>query len=171
MLCFIFLRTIFIFNKGICFRENKEKYYFNLLLLIFINQITKTMKKTLLILLAILTFSLNSCKKDEPEPSKTELLTNKSWTVIKNEDYENGQLIDTEYPDGVVLLDFKTDHTGKTTDDGGIYTWTWAFVDSESKLFINDGEADTLTIETLSGSKLTLSSSNGNYKSIFYFEH
>lgn len=137
------------------------------------------MKKSLLLLLAILTLSLTSCKDDDPEPTKTELLTGKEWTRMKSESLKNDQLTATEN-DGNTTVKFNPDFTGKTVGQE-VYTWSWAFASSETKLVISGSDGgEVYDLETLSKSNLIFSytedyeDSNGvlaTYKDIFYLEH
>ena len=132
------------------------------------------MKKTLLILIAILTISLTSCNSDDPEPSKKELLTDKKWKLSKTEIFENGDFVSTSVPDNDTYVKFNTDNTGKTTIDGeSPSVWTWAFSDSESKITITeDGEIFTINIDKLTSSKFTFSyTGETSYKIIQYFKH
>ena len=138
------------------------------------------MKKTILIVIAILTFSLTSCNKDEPAPapelSKTELLTQQTWSHKKKESLVNGNLVNTDVITDDIQLIFNTDNTGKDIDEGIIDVFTWSFSDSENKITITySGDSDTFDIDKLTSSKFNISKtyteSSIVYKTIFYFEH
>ena len=116
------------------------------------------MKSTKLVLLfiAFATLSLTSCKKDDPEPTKTELLTG-DWNYIKQEEYINanldGSLIITE----TIILTFNADHTGSTTRGNLNATSTWSFNSDETVLTISGNSGDEIyDVEKLDNSSLWL---------------
>jgi hypothetical protein len=127
----------------------------------------RILKSLLLIIAASLV--ITSCKKDKEEFSRTELLTQSAWVIVKYEERENnGPLINT-FPGfdacskddkWIFKTNFSVDFTeGNTACSGNtanevMDTTTWAFVEGESKLKI---ENDTFTIEQLDGSTLVVS--------------
>jgi len=135
------------------------------------------MKKILLILIAILTISLTSCNSDDPEPSKKELLTDKSWKIIKSEIFLEDNLVEIVQNTNNRRVKFNDDNTGHFSTDEDLEVLTWSFSDSKSKLIITqDGETEVLNIHKLTNSKLTLINMNlplqdNVDKSIMYLKH
>jgi len=118
--------------------------------------------------LIALIISVSSCKKDDPQPSRTALLTAKSWQVTKIE-FQVGSS-----PAGEVTSDFQSEceaddiikfaTTGVYTVSVGAddcdgdqqnETGTWALSSNDSVLTITeDGDVQSVTIASLSSSQL-----------------
>ncbi len=146
------------------------------------------MKKTNLLLLfvmAALTLSLNSCKKEdddkevEKEPTKSELIVGK-WTWDKTEQYTNGTLQDSHDGDGG-KIEFQEDHTivwydaSGTPDPSFDYNKWELNADEDLLFFVNseDNEALVTKLEKLTESELIFSidseASNGDARKIMVY--
>ncbi|MDJ1503363.1 hypothetical protein [Xanthocytophaga agilis] len=125
----------------------------------------------LTLLIGAFTF-LSSCKKDEenPESTRTELLTSHSWKisqVLANGTPVTDDAIQLILGSGSSLAQltrssilFKTDSTYTATDQqtDSTFTDTWYFTDNETKIRL-EAASDTFdfTIDLLSKEKLNLS--------------
>ena len=110
-----------------------------------------------------MTLGLTSCKKDEPEPqpTKSEIIVDGIWDYKKVDYFLNGDLEDSElFEDGEARLDFKSNNTGITYDDGSLdSTWTWEFNSGETKLILEfEGDyVETYDLDILNDNKLVMS--------------
>lgn len=135
------------------------------------------MKKFLPIFLviALLSIVLTSCKKDDPEPTKTDLLTQKTWIGISEDYYVNGQLIET-YDLTDMQLTFKTDKTYNYSQGDINGNGTWSFLENETRLSLTEGD-ETIDryIEILSETSLVISDTgvdvDGTSKDVMSFKH
>lgn len=101
--------------------------------------------KTLIFLFALISLTLlfSSCKKDDPELTKTDLLTLKSWkrTALKvsgvdsQQDECSSNDIHTFFKDASYSLDEGA--TKCLPDDDQVISGNWNFVDGESKIRIS----------------------------------
>jgi hypothetical protein len=68
-------------------------------------------KTIIAILIGFITFNLSSCKKEENEETKSEVLTKQKWTFQKIESYnlETNELLDTDEI-GSLYFNFTQDH-------------------------------------------------------------
>jgi hypothetical protein len=149
----------------------------------------KTKKLPLIILLSFLTVSLFSCKKKKTEePTKSEIISKKTWNWVKIEHYNDGALTQTEDKTGY-KWDFKQNHSlNIIKPDGNIeIELTWDINKDETILFLsaNPDEAGLFDIEKLTENELIISYSEvdndidppifesqnkiSSSKSIFYF--
>lgn len=131
------------------------------------------MKNYLLLLAVAATVSFTSCDSDDDEvtpPTKTELISNKNWTVTAETIAAGGSSQDLYAQYDACQKDdfvkFATD--GKVTfDEGGskcdptdpqTETYNWSFTNNEGKLTITDGtQSIDQNINELSASKMVLS--------------
>lgn len=106
-------------------------------------------------LLALILSPINSCKKDEDPPTKTELLTDGIWEGVSIKGYINNVL---DYTESIThyTFDFIMDNTLVVTDtevnDVDIIAWSFA---SNKTQIIFDG--DIFTIEKLTSASLIFS--------------
>lgn len=111
----------------------------------------------LLITLALLVSVVTSCKKDDPAPTKTELLTKASWTGTIQKEYTNGTLTDT-YSIADVKLLFKTNGTLDEYENNVLVgSGTWTFIDNETKIQFIVDDTVLLNIDTLDENNMVLS--------------
>lgn len=124
--------------------------------------------KTLLFFVAA-TLLMTSCKKDKDKTSKADVLTKSAWMIVKYEEKENnGPWINT-FPgfdacskddQWIFKTNFSVDYTEGTVACSGntsnevLDTTTWAFLEGESKLKI---ENDIFTIEQLDATTFVFS--------------
>jgi hypothetical protein len=136
------------------------------------------MKKfsTYLLVTAVGLASLSSCKKDDattPAPSKTDMLTAKSWKVtdvkVSGQSIYNTALFQACDKDN--LVKFNTNKTA-TFDEGATKCdptsaqsrpGSWDLTTNETKLKVTDPDGDTVegTIGTLNSTTLTVTDPNG----------
>lgn len=98
---------------------------------------------TFLLLITCLTLFFFSCKKDDPELTRTDLLTLKSWkrTAVKvsgvdsQQDECSANDVYTFFKDASYSLDEGV--TKCLPDDDQVISGNWNFVDSESKIRIS----------------------------------
>ncbi len=112
----------------------------------------------LLLFAFLILFTANSCKKKNDQKSKTQLLTQKSWVMIKYEEKENnGGFVDffpgfdacdkddkyTFFTNNTVTYDpmVKCDPS-ETTQTG-----SWAFTDNETKITFGLGNYSVLQLD------------------------
>jgi hypothetical protein len=125
------------------------------------------MKKTLLTstLLVALGLAVVSCKKkDDPAPSTSSLLTSGGWKTSKMSITMSGVSMDITqdcYKDNVDTFTSDGTHThnaGTDNCDGDdeTYTSTYKLIDGDKKIVL---DGDTVSISSISSSKLVLSQS------------
>jgi hypothetical protein len=113
--------------------------------------------------------AITSCKKDKDKESRLDLLTANPWVIVKFEEKENNgpwtntfPLVDACSRDDkwIFKTNFSVDLTeGLTACTGNapnevLESTTWAFVESEAKLKIED---DVFVIEQLDASTMIIS--------------
>jgi hypothetical protein len=104
--------------------------------------------KFLILFLAVAGISLTSCKKEDPAPTKTELLA-KTWKI--SEFYEDGQLI-SDPSLASVRLTFNANGTYTSVGFGSNSTGSWEFNADDTRILMDKGTVDEFT-----GSVVTLS--------------
>jgi len=124
-------------------------------------------------LIAILAIAIFSCKKDDPKPSKTDLLAAKKWTAVK---YElNGVDVTSDYLDACNADDYTqftkngttTSYIGtiKCDDTDADETGTWQWKENEtifSVHYTNDDPEDFKLVElTATSLKLSYTDADG----------
>jgi hypothetical protein len=124
--------------------------------------------KTLVFFIAASLF-ITACKKDKDKTSNMELLTQSPWVIVKYEEKVNNGSWQNTFPGfdacskddkWIFKTDLSVDFTeGNTACFGNtpnevLDTVTWAFLDGESKLKIED---DTFIIEQLDATTLIFS--------------
>jgi hypothetical protein len=134
------------------------------------------MKNYLLLLIAASAFIFTSCgDNNPPEPTKTELITNKNWKITAQSESDNGGAATDSYTnisscnkDDIFI--FGTD--GKFTWDEGatkcdpadpqtVETGTWAFTNEEGKIVLTFvGDTDEFDIVELTSSRLVIKESS-----------
>jgi len=131
-----------------------------------------------MIAIALLATSMlvSSCKDDDPAPSKTDLLTAKSWVVSAGEIEYSGQ----RFPYPAIVQDCDKDDVTTFTKDGKFttnvgtvlcdteknYGGVWQFKENDTILALKeDGETDfdENTITVLTDSKLEIFIEEFNY--------
>ena len=143
--------------------------------------------KYLLLLLIIFSFTQSSCKKseDSKEKSRTELLTQKPWILVKwRYNIANGDWVDafaTEPAcDNDDIFNFKADHTSVRAMGALICnpdfpqprTGKWAFQGYDTYLYLNNiWRDDTFIIDALNESVMILRSHHSAIYDEFTFAH
>lgn len=118
----------------------------------------RTTLKTLGVITLLLILA-TACKKKNEQKSKTELLTQKEWLISKSEEKINAGAWADDFPtwdacekDNKIV--FRTNNTMEenegatkcvTTDPQIVYTSTWAFTDSETKI-TTSGQSGTIDL-------------------------
>lgn len=137
----------------------------------------QTIRTTLLsVLTAILLFGFVSCKKNDPEKSRTELLTQAGWKIVKDETRTgaSGPWVDITSSYAACekddVLAFRTNlsfefNEGATkcspSDPQIITTGTWVFTTNETKInATSGGSTDAIDVNQLDEGTLILFSSD-----------
>ena len=104
--------------------------------------------KFLVLFLAVAGISLSSCKKEDPAPTKKELLS-KTWKI--SEFYEDGQQVNDPALSSVRLT-FNAAGTYTSVGFGSNATGPWEFNADETRIIMDKGTPDEFTgsITTLS---------------------
>ncbi len=110
--------------------------------------------KFLVLFLAVAGISLSSCKKEDPAPTKKELLS-KTWKI--SEFYEDGQQINDPSL-ASIRLTYNTNGTYTSIGFGDNSTGTWEFNSDETRIVMDKGTADemTVSISTLTATSLKI---------------
>lgn len=120
--------------------------------------------KFIVLFLAVAGISLSSCKKEDPAPTKKELLS-KTWKI--NEFYEDGQQINDPSLSSVRLT-FNANGTYNSIGFGDNATGPWEFNADETRVIMDKGTVDefTVSIATLTATslKITFTDSGSNYE-------
>ncbi len=122
------------------------------------------MKTKILVFFTItfLVFNFSSCKKEDKEPTKTDLLTKKEWQFYKSETYDlDNQFLGNELVDPL-YFDFKTDHQLIITDpqdpeDAEIMEWD--FNNDKTKIYFiypDNNIGESYIIEKLEDQEMIL---------------
>ena len=113
---------------------------------------------TVLLILIVLFFS--ACKKNDELSTKDKLMGVWYYDVVKNTQYENGQVVDTEsYPVVRSSLEFKSDGTYNIIFEGGKENGTWDLVGQDKQILLGaegSSSALKLSIQELTSKKLIL---------------
>ena len=126
---------------------------------------TKRLINLVILMLLALALTIPSCKKDETNLSKKEMLTAKSWKILSSKTNGIAETFDDCQKDD--FLTFATN--GNYTFNPGtikcdaietIETGTWT-LSSDEKFLIVDGES--ITIIELSSNRFTFSLKDGDY--------
>ena len=121
---------------------------------------------TVVLLITIaLTVTISSCKKDESNLTKKEMLTAKSWKILSSKTNGVADVIDDCQKDDFITFtkdgNYATNPgTNKCYIDDSADSGTWSF-SADEKYLIVDG--DSVTLKELSKSRFTISMIDGEY--------
>ena len=127
-------------------------------------KINRLITVALLISIA-LAVTVTSCKKDESNLTKKEMLTAKSWKILSSKSDGVADIIDDCQKDD--FLNFAASGaytfnpgTNKCYSDDDTYSGTWSFSNDEKYLIV---DGDSAKLVELSKSRFTISIVDGDY--------
>lgn len=100
--------------------------------------------KKILILLLVTSTVLGACKKDDPEPTRTELIS-KNWSP--SEVYVDGDRVEEEEEEfwKSITFEIRSDKTYTFKTPFGDETGVWAFNSDETRIDLDGDEGFTIT--------------------------
>jgi hypothetical protein len=122
-------------------------------------------------------FSIASCKKDDTAPTKTELITGKTWVIVSvnmsGMDYTADEILAEEGAEYQMVI--KVDSTVTYTDNKGLNPMSgkWQFQENETqfKVYGIDGtNSDINTIIQLTATDLEFWHMDGSDKMIMHYK-